>query len=406
MAQAHEPKSTKLRMRNFGAVALGGLLALVIAATGMAETATRNKRHDLASQMFGSSGESWSRIASALAGEQASQQTDATLLSPLPEARAAAENALNYSLGHVRAIRVLALDEFASGNEQTGRKLMELNAKMSWRDSGTQAWLFEQELRSGNYDKAMTHVDSLMRRGRLENRIFQFLTLALLDEKMFPPIVDQFSQQTGWRTRFFASAGRMSPAQYRGFRKLIAALKDTDAPVTRDEMLPYAMTNIERGDVAETVREWSEYFPLAKTDKGSGVEKLPWPTGSTQLTRPYPTDWRIARARNVRSQVTEDGTLQVRAEPGARGELAWRYYTPRSGSTAIRFGNLELGSTIQISAKCLPDGDKLYLKWDGGNFWRASLSSACSVYRLSIELPSGGLEEPFNQNIPTPELVN
>ena len=375
-----------------GVIATGVVLGILVLVSGMAETANRNKQHTLAVGLFGDSGNGWARLASAYSADE---ESDAAV--------PAAEKALDKSLSHVRALRVYGVSKFEEGDEETGREILRRTANLSWRDSVTHAWLFERELIEGNYDQAMDHADSLLRRGRQEERIFEILTLAVLDERLLNPIVTQFEKEALWRERFFASAGRMSPNQYRGFRTLIASLKESRAPVTREEMRPFANALVENNQAVDAIVLWDENFPA---DSDNGTRVLAWPE-SEQIMRPRPDDWRLTNNRNMRPRVRENNSLEVAVTTSARGEIAWRYYRAKGGPIALELPTdmSDSDGNIRIGARCLPDGEKSYAsRVLGSNRWTLNLSAGCSLYRLSVDLPLGGYEGDRTLDLPAPTL--
>ena len=365
----------------------------LILGSGVAEMANRSKRYPVATQLFGDSGNAWSRLATAYI---TAKDADA--------ATASADKALDKSLNHVRALRVLGLQAAEDGDTELARKLFRLNGKLSWRDSITHAWLFEQELIQGNYDVAMQHAESLLRRGKQDQRIFQILTLAMASDELAGPITQQFEKDSNWRTRFFAAAGQMEPTQYPGFRKLVAELRKGDAPASRDELLPFANAVMNKESPARAVAEWERNF---ETDSGGKSTAGAWPRAA-QLSRPYPTDWRLARSRNLRSTVLADGSLEVQTSEGARGDIAWKYLVPESRPITVWLGSIEgndeIVGALRVAARCLPDGEKIYFDRAAGNVWRARLPQACDLYRLSVDLPLGGVNRQHTIRIPPPSV--
>ncbi len=350
-------------------------LALIIVNSGLGETSLRTKRYEMAAHFLGAKGESWARIASA----QSSQENGSS-------GRAAANKALDFSLGHVRAIRVLALDEYAKGDQEKAKNLMNLGANLSWRDSPTQAWLFDQELRAGNYDKAMDHAESLMRRGRFEERIFEFLTLAALEEDIRAEIVVQFQKRSNWRSRFFGVSWKINPAYHSGFKKLAEALRESDAPITEQELLPFANELLKRDETAEALEIWQQHFPQRLRRTMVTNEELSWPTDARFRT-PYPLDWRMTDGTKTKSRVSNDGHLEVDVQSSVGREVAWKLL-PANAATAgtLKSDVGDLNGVIILSLACAGDGEKRILESDGRGTWQFLHSPNCPILRLSLKL--------------------
>lgn len=382
-------------------VSLSIFLAIFMLVSGLAESANRNRQYASAVQLFGDSGAAWSRLAAAYSANGEDEK-----------AADSANRALDYSLGHVRALRSLGLAAVNSGQTERGSNLIGLAGTLSWRDGLAHSWLFEQALRQGKYANAMQHADALLRRGKAQEEIFSIFNLAALDDNLLTPLVWQFENRPNWRGGYFSFAKRMPVNQYSGFERLVAALDGGKAPVTRSELLPYASLLLSRQQNQKALQIWEKYFADETTKSGS---ILSWPADDNdgQL---FPSDWRLTSNREIGSRVLRaeggDDILAVELTDGARGEIAWRFMLVKPGVNRIQlqdsYGNGVDDSSFRWSARCLPEGAKRYFEKSAVEAFvrQIEFGEGCKVYRLALELKLGGLSGAKNLRLPPPGLLN
>lgn len=324
--------------------------------------------------------------------------------------------ALNSSLMHVPAMRVLGMNRFKSGDTENGNRLMELASQQSWRDSPTHAWLLEKSLISGNYAASIEHADSLLRRRRAQNEIFNIFTLAMDEKTIAPAVIDKFATNPGWRPNFFSYAKDMEESQHAGFEKISLDLLKSKSPVTREEINSYANSLITRGYDKRALTLWSQLFPkdsnlLAK----GGSLSLQWPKGD-RIEKPYPIDWRFSESRSifalVENNIANDAAiLDLEMDRGAVGEIAYRPIIMANGKIQLSVTDSETDSAILSKLRWkLKCNDKkgteipFSQSSDGNLSWMAVINQSCGLYILSMNNPAGGLSRQTRIRMDSPVI--
>ncbi len=375
-------------------IRIGGSVALaaIIVSVGLSEAATNGKQYASAMVIPGDSGEAMSRLSSDL---YAAGEKDA--------ARTVAMEALDNSLSHVEALRVMGMTAFEAGDRKTGQRLVEINGELTWRDSPAQGWLLQQALLSGNYAAGIKHADALLRRRKVQDEIFGIFNLAGLEPELVEPLKEQFASNPDWRQNFFATRRNTPVAEYDGFENLVRALKDSDTPVTPTEMTPYLTLLASKGQERRAINLWSELFPDDNIVVTRGKPAtFGWPEGN-RINKPLPFDWRFSQSRSVFASIEdpvggEPAILDLELERRALGELAWRNVavgspgTLRLKVTADSYARQSLDQ-IRWSLTCLTGGEKRYFRSTGsaGDSWAIETENGCQAYKLAMETRLGGL---------------
>lgn len=386
------------RITTIGAICV---LALIVILAGLGNAALQNRQYQSALLFPTSSGQAATQLASDYAADGQSDLVSNTAM-----------RALNASLTHVEAMRALGIHRFSNGSEQadsaqTGKRLVELSGMLSWRDSQTQAWLFERSLIEGKFTNSIAHADALLRRRRAQDEIFSVFTLAALDPDLASSLRKQFAAVPDWRANFFAWANKTPTEQYRGFENIALGLQGSDAPVTREEVTPFTTMLINNGDAQRALQLWASLFPdNAPVLQADSTIRLDWPEDE-RLSTPYPVDWRFRPSRDIypyiENSITEDEpVLELEMERRSSGEIARRTIIIPEGRVTLAIkGNSFADQPLQKlswSLRCNDgeEGEPIALKQRRRDAlrWTALVNDDCAVHDLVMSVIPGGLTVP------------
>jgi len=371
-----------------GLAALFGL-AITIILTGLSERATRIGQYLVAVQLPGASGAASAKLAANL------YTANKTIL-----ARTMAMAALDKSLGHVEAIRTMGMIEHDRGNRNRSRKLMVLAGQLSWRDSQTQAWLFQQSLEQARYGDAIIHADALLRRRQVTDEIFGVFRLAALDPKLAIPIKQQFEKRPKWRVSFFRMPKGINPQEIEGFENLVRNLRKSTAPVSREELSPFVHFLANEGQRKRGLNLWNDLFPEDGAKAVVNEElSLIWPSGDRR-DKPYPVDWRFVNSRTVflsTEEITGSGqpVLRVEIDRRAAGNIALRNIILPKGRLSLTVDSSSQHALNNFTwfVNCV-DGKQRQMMIrapTGQNHWVVDIDGNCSSYQIALAVRSGGL---------------
>ena len=363
----------------------------------LGEAAIYNKQWDSALLFPSSGGEAAANLASSMLAAKEDKA-----------AQAFSNQALDSSLTHVEALRTLGITKFQKGDEDVGEKLVLLAADLSWRDSPTQAWLLERSLINRNYKQSIRHADALLRRRRARNEIFSIFTLAASDPDLAGTVRQQIARNPPWRKDFFAEADKIVAGQYRGFDNIINGLKNTNAPVTRDELVPYTIMLVKNGDTPRALKTWTNAFPSdSSLVPANGDLSLQWPLVE-ERNKILPINWVFRSSRLINPIVSSAGEgkpplLDLELDRRALGRIAQRALILPAGKVRL-----------QIESQTKDQQDIRNLRWylecsdkqsgknneiplypnDNALIWEGNIAGKCTAYNLVMSVKLGGLIAP------------
>ena len=109
----------------------------------------------------------------------------------LDSAREWAKNALRSNPLNARALTLLGLIAERKGDEESADKLMQLSGARRGRDQAAQAWLFNREVRRGQYSNALPHADAILRMNYETQKVFPPLAAFTVDPRAFDAPTDE-----------------------------------------------------------------------------------------------------------------------------------------------------------------------------------------------------------------------
>ena len=383
---------------------IGGLIisAILIIAVQLGQAALYNKQWVSALLFPASSGEASAKIASSMLAQQ-----------DMDQAAQYAQSALNSALVHVEALRTLGITKFNDGDEENGRKLVLLSADLSWRDSPTQAWLFEKSLSSGDYEQSIRHADALLRRNRARKEIFGIFTLAANRPDLAQIVTQKIANNPPWRANFFADAPETINGQYRGFDNIVTGMKNTDAPATPKELEPYTSMLVAKGETASALKSWANAFPTDSAIISANKSlSLRWATGDLGNSISQ-MGWILRQSRSFESFVTQSNSadsamLNLNLDRRALGRITQRAVIIPAGELTLEIASdaqdkndmrnlrwfLECNQTKPNSANEFP-----LLPTDDPLIWKGNINGQCAVYNLVMAVKLGGVTKPLSLNI-------
>lgn len=364
------------------------VLGLAIGLTGVSYSVMSRGQAPLAAQLYVAEGEANSKLAHAMA--RAQEYSEAEKFSRL---------ALNRSLADVQSVRSIALAAEQRDSPEEFRTLLNAAGKLSWRDTPTQAKLFEQRLIEQDYLGAIDNADAMMRKRDATDELIEIFIVASLDDTLIGPIADKLAAQPTWRGSFFANAKLPNSAYYRSFSGLMKELnmRGDAASVTREELSPVVYTLNRSKRLSQGIDLWHSLFPQDNIVLGAGQAKpLPWKT-QPNSDKPLPFDWFVPSNARSYARITAtsvnsgDRSLEVDPNPRAVGTVATKTVRLPAGSfeISVTVPDGQEGALDRIfwTVKCDGKGDRTPLPLAQGSksTWRGSVGS-CGAVQLELSL--------------------
>lgn len=215
--------------------------------------------------------------------------------------RAAAETkarqALEQSGLRVDALRLLALAASAGGREDEALALMSRAGRLNPRDGDAQGWLFERALARGDYRRAVSHADILMRRSLQTRAPLSSTLVALLgDREARAALVERLSIDPPWRGTFLSIATRKGADA--GVAALFLTLKRTRSPVTDEEAAAFFV----RMMAEKKYRQAKGYFDAFVGRQGRQAT-LVYDGGFSGRPGPPPLNWQALSVQGGKARL-------------------------------------------------------------------------------------------------------
>lgn len=172
------------------------------------------------------------------------------------------------------ALAGLGFEADRRGDRAGAGILIGLAGRLSWRDPPVQAWLLQRAVESGDWTKAMTHADALLRtdaEGASRPQLFRLLDVMASDETSRTALLGRLRQAPWWREAWLvhlavaaaSPASAVSPDQARA---ILMGLSSGSRPLTPAEYLPYVEMRLGRGDYVQAERDWEALARRADGD--------------------------------------------------------------------------------------------------------------------------------------------
>ena len=186
------------------------------------------------------------------------------LLNPdsnLDAARQWAQRTLRASPLNARALSLLGLIAERKGNQKSAVALMRISAARTWGYPTAQAWLFDYELRRGDYPDALLHLDAFLR-SDFQSRAESFPMLASFTAypAAFKALIALLATSPPWRDWLLSELSSHLSNQTR-LIELYSALSETENPPTKKELSPYLSRLINDGNFEQAYQAWRRTLP-------------------------------------------------------------------------------------------------------------------------------------------------
>jgi tetratricopeptide (TPR) repeat protein len=183
----------------------------------------------------------------------------------LDSAREWAQRALRSNPLNARALTLLGLIAERKGDQKSADALMRISGARKLSDPTTQTWLFDSELRRGDYARALPHMDAILRIDphNATPELFSALAGFTANPLAFKALTVFLATSPPWRTWFLSELSARLANQAR-LDQLYAALNKTENPPTKGELQPYLNRLIKDGNFEQAYQTWHETLPPAQ----------------------------------------------------------------------------------------------------------------------------------------------
>jgi hypothetical protein len=321
----------------------------------------------------------------------------------LDAAKALAARALLRNPLDDRALVMLGFIAEKKGDHQTADAIAKAAGTRSWRNPVTQLWLFERDVRRGEFASALTHADAMMRvsydyRQLLLPSLAGFTT----DDRTIGPLADMLATNPPWRSGFLQSLSG-SLANRARLDKLFELLAHSKSPPSDAELTAYLKRLVRDGEYAKAHEVWlgtlpaderSESALLYNADFRAPIDGTPfnWELASTpgadvQLVTLQGAKSKVLRLQFSGARITPFTAAQLMLlAPGdyrltgqvkttklntQRG-LWWRIVCQGKPATELAHSDLVSGS----------------MPWTDFTVDFTVPAEACSAQRLELQLPA------------------
>jgi hypothetical protein len=189
--------------------------------------------------------------------------------SDLESARERAQHVLRTNPLDARALTLLGLIAERKGDQNRADALMQIAGGRTWRDRESQAWLFNRDVRRGEYSHALRHGDAILRANLSDwDEFFPVLATFTAMPGAFEALTAFLTTSPPWRTWFLSQLSARLANQAR-LVQLYAALRATAKPPTNQELRPYLDRLIKDGSFDQAQQTWHSTLPQEQRAKES-----------------------------------------------------------------------------------------------------------------------------------------
>ena len=258
-----------------------------------------------------------------------------TAPSAIKRARAMAVEALQRDPTAVAAARTIGLIEHINGRHDLAERAFLYAEKMTRRDEPTQIWLINSQVRRGNVEGALTHIDRVLRTSTLADAaVMPVLVAATEDSLLIRPIARRAAANPVWWSLFTA--------------QLIAVGKNLD---NITELLVIAGNSQERREMAGRVAAQGRYDLARKLFVADGNIDSTSFNGFSQTSSFLPFDWEYINSEGITTDIIRaaggTGNVYFIVGSGASGDIARRVITTLPGKyTLATAGRITADATI------------------------------------------------------------
>jgi hypothetical protein len=180
----------------------------------------------------------------------------------LDSAREWAQRALRANPLNAQALTLLGLIAERKNDHKSAEALMRISAARTWADPMTDAWLFNHEIRHGNYAHALPYADAMLRIDfeSQKTRLFPLLSWFTSNAIALKALSSFLATSPPWRSWFLSELSFHLANQSR-LVELYSALNQTENPPTNEELRPYLDRLVKDGKFEQAYQIWRETLP-------------------------------------------------------------------------------------------------------------------------------------------------
>ena len=290
----------------------------------------------------------------------------------LDSAREWAQRALRASPLNARALVLLGLIAERKGDQKNAEALIRIAAARTWRDQTTDEWLLNREAQRGDYAHALPYADAMLRMDwEFQPELFPVLASFTVDPRAFEALTAFLATAPPWRSWFLSELSARLANKTR-LVQLYAALKDTEHPLTNDELRPYVNRLIKDENFELAYQTWQATLPPQQR----ADETYPFNRDFQFPLDGLPFNWNLETVAGADMQVVDSGKK--------------RALLVEFSGARVRFANVK-------QLMLLPAGDYSFsgkvktaeLRTVRGLWWRIFCANASANTLANTELVSG-----------------
>lgn len=227
------------------------------------------------------------------------------------EAQAIAIRTLKRAPHDAASLRALGQALRAQGDAAAADQAMILAARVGWRDSGTQLWVLDKGLETGDAAAAAQAADALLRRRVEEDSVLARLERLIETQAGREALAERIVAAPPWRALFFEHFQPETEGQRATFAELLVAIDEKGGWPRDGEVPAFFRDMLAHGAVDHMIALWRQFNPRASGDP--------------------------------RVDVVDGDFEQIAASIGARGPFGWRI-RPRPGISVGTVPRVEAGN--------------------------------------------------------------
>ncbi|PXA97343.1 hypothetical protein DMC47_14210 [Nostoc sp. 3335mG] len=352
------------------AIALAALLlAVPVAQAGLSDTALARGNPELAAALWPGSADAATGHAEAL-----------FLAKDYDGAIARASDALRISSQRTRALRMIGLSSIAKGTDAVADTAFTLAARLGWRDTLIQRWVFERSLAKGDMIPAAQAGDAILRQGAQDPVVLRGFATMVETPAGRAALVDRLASKPAWAGSFLASLNPATPQEGVAYTQLMGALAANGLLPDGADVQAFFRNQIQAGHAAQVIESWRRLDPDARGDptreiidggfdrfaaRGAGQGPFGW------ITRATPA---VILSSDARSDLSGDPVLTVKSYASRRSTVLAQMLALRPGRYRLDF-DVRPGDgarqSLHVVLECDPGRKRLFRPGDlpDGSDW-------------------------------------
>jgi len=310
-----------------------------------------------------------------------------------------------------RALRQLGVYFAMSGNVNKGRKLVELSASLSRRDTPGQLWLANDALNAGRFRDALQALDVVMRTQRETREVaFTALGSALADPEFRRVFVSYVSNKPSWLKPFIQF--NVSLKQPETLSRTLLQMQPLSKNIFDDRTAGALLSSLVSRSPIEEARLFYTKMPGASAQNLTSIE-FARPADAFRFP---PFGWEMLNDGNVQGfgRVSDGVSIEALAVPNTSGTAARKLLFLRPGtyrwSGSADLSDMTGGGSTSVNLLCNTGPGR----WDnlsrlelqpGRNQFVFTVSPGCSAQLLTIDIAGPDAQNDVSMRVESMRLV-